>query len=75
MLQQKLSVGSTGRPPGQPGDQESAGCQVDGREENKKGRPNMNRLRKQEAEHPIEEVGKKLREMMSYLGKGAAAAR
>ena len=44
-------------------------------EENKKGRPNMNRLRKQEAEHPIEEVGKKLREMMSYLGKGAAAAR
>ena len=44
-------------------------------EENKKGRPNMNRLRKQEAEHPIEEVGKNLREMMSYLGKGAAAAR
>ena len=44
-------------------------------EENKKGRPNMSRLRKQEAEHPIEEVGKKLREMMSYLGKGAAAAR
>ena len=44
-------------------------------EENKKGRPNMNRLRKKEAEHPIEEVGKNLREMMSYLGKGAAAAR
>ena len=44
-------------------------------EENKKGRPNMNRLRKQEAEQPIEQVGKKLREMMSYLGKGAAAAR
>ena len=44
-------------------------------EENKNGRPNMNRLRKQEAEQPIEQVGKKLREMMSYLGKGAAAAR
>ena len=44
-------------------------------EENKNGRPNMNRLRKQEAEHPIEQVGKKLREMMSYLGKSAAVSR
>ena len=44
-------------------------------EENKNGRPNMNRLRKQEAEQPIEQVGKKLREMMSYLGKSAAVSR
>jgi len=39
--------------------------------ENKNGRPNMNRYRQQEAAHPIEEVGRKLREMMSYLGKSA----
>ncbi len=44
-------------------------------DENKNGRPNMNRYRQQEAGHPIEEVGKKLREMMSYLGKSAAAAK
>ncbi len=44
-------------------------------DENKNGRPNMNRYRQQEAEHPIEKVGKKLREMMTYLGKSAAAAR
>ncbi len=43
-------------------------------EENRNGRPNMNRDRQREAELPIEQVGKKLREMMSYLGKKPAAA-
>jgi len=42
-------------------------------EENKKGRPNMNRYREQAAREPIEQVGKKLREMMTYLAKSAAA--
>jgi len=36
-------------------------------EENEKGRPNFNEMRKKEAAHPIEEVGKKLRSMMSFL--------
>lgn len=35
--------------------------------ENQVGRPVFNALRKKEAEHPIEEVGKKLRSMMSWL--------
>ncbi|HDM77241.1 MAG TPA: ketol-acid reductoisomerase, partial [Deltaproteobacteria bacterium] len=35
--------------------------------ENKAGRPVFNALRKIEAEHPIEEVGKKLRAMMPWL--------
>lgn len=35
--------------------------------ENKAGRPVFNALRKMEAEHPIEEVGKKLRAMMPWL--------
>lgn len=35
--------------------------------ENQVGRPVFNALRKREAEHPIEEVGKKLRSMMSWL--------
>jgi ketol-acid reductoisomerase len=36
-------------------------------EENEKGRPNFNEFRKNEATHPIEEVGKKLRSMMPFL--------
>ncbi|MDD3580909.1 MAG: ketol-acid reductoisomerase [Desulfobacca sp.] len=37
--------------------------------ENQARRPVFNALRKQEAEHPIEEVGKKLRAMMGWLKK------
>ncbi|MFP3867253.1 MAG: ketol-acid reductoisomerase [Desulfobacteraceae bacterium] len=37
--------------------------------ENQARRPQFNALRKQEAEHPIEEVGKKLRAMMGWLKK------
>ena len=37
--------------------------------ENQARRPVFNALRKQEAEHPIEEVGKKLRSMMGWLQK------
>jgi ketol-acid reductoisomerase len=37
--------------------------------ENQAGRPVFNALRRIEAEHPIEEVGKKLRGMMSWLQK------
>ena len=36
--------------------------------ENDEGRPRFNRLRKENAEHPIESVGKELRGMMSFLG-------
>ncbi len=35
--------------------------------ENDEGRPRFNRLRKENAEHPIESVGKDLRGMMSFL--------
>lgn len=35
--------------------------------ENQVGRPMFNALRRKEAEHPIEEVGKKLRAMMGWL--------
>ena len=35
--------------------------------ENQVGRPVFNALRKREAEHPIEEVGKRLRSMMGWL--------
>jgi ketol-acid reductoisomerase len=35
--------------------------------ENQARRPVFNALRKQEAEHPIEGVGKKLRSMMGWL--------
>ena len=35
--------------------------------ENQVGRPMFNALKKKEAEHPIEEVGKKLRSMMGWL--------
>ncbi len=37
--------------------------------ENQAGRPVLNALRRKEASHPIEEVGKKLREMMPWLKK------
>ncbi len=36
------------------------------------GWPNMDRLRKESREHPIEVVGKKLRSMMSWIRTGAA---
>src|SRR5215467_10288481 len=35
--------------------------------ENENGRPKFNKWREQEAAHPIEAVGKRLREMMSFL--------
>ena len=35
--------------------------------ENDEGRPRFNQLRKENSEHPIEEVGKELRNMMSFL--------
>ena len=35
--------------------------------ENDEGRPRFNRLRRENAEHPIESVGKELRDMMSFL--------
>jgi len=38
-------------------------------DENKKGRPVFNRIKERDANHPIEIVGKKLREMMSWLKK------
>lgn len=38
-------------------------------EENKNGQPLLNKLRKESEEHPIEKVGAKLREMMSWLTK------
>jgi ketol-acid reductoisomerase len=37
--------------------------------ENQARRPVFNALRRQEAEHPIEAVGKKLRAMMGWLKK------
>jgi ketol-acid reductoisomerase len=36
-------------------------------EENKKGRPNFNKLRQESESHPIEKVGDKLRKMMSWM--------
>jgi ketol-acid reductoisomerase len=37
--------------------------------ENEAGRPNFKKFREEEAKHPIESVGKSLREMMSFLQK------
>ena len=37
--------------------------------ENQVGRPTFNAMRRMEAEHPIEKVGKELREMMSWIDK------
>ena len=36
--------------------------------ENQAGRPSFNASRRRESEHPIEEVGKRLRDMMPWLG-------
>jgi len=38
-------------------------------EENAKGCPNFKATREKEANHPVEKVGKKLREMMPWIGK------
>lgn len=38
--------------------------------ENENGRPNFNRIEKEEAAHQIEEVGEKLRAMMPFVAKG-----
>jgi ketol-acid reductoisomerase len=40
--------------------------------ENKAGRPMYNAMRRQWAEHPIEQVGKQLRSMMSWITKDRA---
>jgi ketol-acid reductoisomerase len=40
--------------------------------ENEAGRPNFNRLRQESAQHPIEEVGTRLRSMMPWIGAGKA---
>jgi ketol-acid reductoisomerase len=37
--------------------------------ENEAGRPNFKKMRESEASHPIEAVGKQLREMMAFLQK------
>lgn len=37
--------------------------------ENEAGRPKFNEMRKKEANHPIEEVGRRLREMMPWMEK------
>jgi ketol-acid reductoisomerase len=43
--------------------------------ENQVGRPVFNALRRQSAEHPIEEVGDRLRSMMPWIGAGKARPR
>jgi ketol-acid reductoisomerase len=43
--------------------------------ENQAGRPVFNALRKKAAEHPIEEVGDRLRSMMPWIGQGKAKPR
>jgi ketol-acid reductoisomerase len=40
--------------------------------ENQAGRPVFNALRRRAAEHPIEEVGERLRSMMPWIGQGKA---
>jgi ketol-acid reductoisomerase len=39
--------------------------------EDENGRPNFTRLQKEGAEHPIEQVGEKLRGLMSWVGEKA----
>ena len=41
--------------------------------ENQSGRASMNAYRRREAAHPIEEVGKRLRDMMSWVRAKKAA--
>ena len=43
--------------------------------ENQAGRPVFNALRRKQAEHPIEEVGDRLRSMMPWIGAGRARPR
>ena len=43
-------------------------------DENRAGRPNFDRLRQQDREHVIEQVGKKLRAMMPWAEEGKVAA-
>jgi ketol-acid reductoisomerase len=43
--------------------------------ENQAGRPVFNALRRQSAEHPIEEVGERLRSMMPWISAGKAKPR
>src|SRR3989449_797062 len=43
--------------------------------ENQAGRPVFNALRRESAEHPIEEVGERLRSMMPWIGAGKARPR
>jgi len=38
--------------------------------ENKKGRPNFNKMREESENHPIEKIGKELRAMMTWMKKG-----
>jgi ketol-acid reductoisomerase len=42
--------------------------------ENQTGRPQFNALRRKNAEHPVEKVGKQLREMMSWLPKAVGTS-
>jgi ketol-acid reductoisomerase len=44
-------------------------------DENRAGRPNFDRLRQEDREHLIEQVGKQLRAMMPWAEEGKAAAR
>ena len=39
--------------------------------EDEAGRPNFTRLQKEGAEHPIEQVGEKLRGLMTWVGSKA----
>jgi ketol-acid reductoisomerase len=41
--------------------------------ENKAGRPNFERMRQADRDHPIEQVGRKLRAMMPWSEEAAAA--
>jgi ketol-acid reductoisomerase len=42
-------------------------------DENRAGRPNFERLRQQDRDHPIEQVGRKLRAMMPWAEEGKAS--
>jgi ketol-acid reductoisomerase len=44
-------------------------------QENRQGRPNFERMRQEDHDHPIERVGRVLREMMPWSEEGKAAAR
>jgi ketol-acid reductoisomerase len=43
-------------------------------DENRAGRPNFDRLRHQDREHPVEQVGRRLRAMMPWAEEGKGAA-